>query len=218
NRLSQNWQLWSAARDLYLECVREDPTYAPAWARLGRTYRVIAKYGQTEDPNRYVQLADQAFQTALSLDPDSSLAHNLYTYYEIEQRGAAGDAMIRLLERARAHPTDAEIFSGLVLACRFCGILDASVAAHRRGRQIDPDLSTSVAYTFWMMGDYEQAIAHDHEDMRFMIYYAQPLLGQTEEAIRGLNEMARTSAPTMVSEMYLTMRCALLGMREECIE
>ena len=35
----------TAARDLYRQCLEEDPDYAPAWARLGRVYRVLAKYG-----------------------------------------------------------------------------------------------------------------------------------------------------------------------------
>jgi TolB-like protein len=217
NRLAQSRRLWAAARDLYLECLREDPTYAPAWARLGRMYRVIAKYGHTEDPARQVQLAEQAFQTALNLDPDSSLAHNLYTYFEIEQRGAAGDAMIRLLERARAHPTDAEIFSGLVVACRFCGLLDASVAAHERGRQIDPGLSTSVHYTFWMMGEFEKAIAHDDDELRFMTNYSLPLLGRSEEAIRGLTETVQSLGPGLLNDMLTSTRHALEGNREACL-
>ena len=33
-----------AARDLYRRCVELDPKYAPAWARLGRVHRVMAKY------------------------------------------------------------------------------------------------------------------------------------------------------------------------------
>ncbi len=45
NRLSEDGDTWDAARDLYLESIRGDPDYAPAWARLGRMYRLIAKYG-----------------------------------------------------------------------------------------------------------------------------------------------------------------------------
>jgi adenylate cyclase len=34
NQLSQDRKQWTAARDLYLRAVAEDPQYAPAWARL----------------------------------------------------------------------------------------------------------------------------------------------------------------------------------------
>ena len=44
NKLSTDSAQWELARDLYLRCVEEDPRYAPAWARLGRMYRVIGKY------------------------------------------------------------------------------------------------------------------------------------------------------------------------------
>jgi hypothetical protein len=47
-----------AARDLYVRCVAEDPHYAPAWARLGRCCRIIAKLGG--DPENFRQ-AEGAF-------------------------------------------------------------------------------------------------------------------------------------------------------------
>src|ERR1035438_3851828 len=34
------------ACDLLLRCVQEDPSYAPAWARLGRVYRLLEKFGE----------------------------------------------------------------------------------------------------------------------------------------------------------------------------
>ena len=33
------------AGELYRSALDEDPQYAPAWAKLGRVYRVLAKYG-----------------------------------------------------------------------------------------------------------------------------------------------------------------------------
>ena len=38
-------------RDLYRECVEEDPNYAPAWARLGRCYRFLEKFGEEGPEN-----------------------------------------------------------------------------------------------------------------------------------------------------------------------
>ena len=68
--------------------------------------------------------ADEAFQRALQLNPDLSVAHNLYTNFEVESLGRAKEAMVRLLTRTQSH-SDPEIFTGLVIACRFCGLLDA---------------------------------------------------------------------------------------------
>ena len=54
---------------------------------------------------------------------------------------------------------EGEGFAGLVTACRFCGLLDASAAAHEQARQLDPTISTSAQHTYWMMGEYERALA-----------------------------------------------------------
>ena len=56
------------ARDMYLECLDEGPNYAPAWARLGRAYRFIEKFGEHNESN--LQRADEAFNRAFDLNPD----------------------------------------------------------------------------------------------------------------------------------------------------
>ena len=103
NRISPVVEMLPAARDLYLQCVEEDPRFAPAWAQLGRTYRVLGKYGLAV-PDDCLRLAESAFQRSLELDPDLPLAHHLYAYFEIEEGGRAQGAMVRLLERARDRP------------------------------------------------------------------------------------------------------------------
>jgi len=123
NLVASDTQSWTVARDLYLQCVVEDPQYAPAWARLGRIYRVLAKYGRAEEDEN-LKRAESAFRRALEINPDLSIAHNLYAYLEVDL-GRAPDAMIRLVERARWRNGDPELFAGLVHACRYCGLLDA---------------------------------------------------------------------------------------------
>ena len=45
NQLQLDSKHWPAALDLYRRCVERDPQFAPAWARLGRCYRVMGKFG-----------------------------------------------------------------------------------------------------------------------------------------------------------------------------
>jgi len=130
NQLSYNFGMLPAARDLYLASLKEDPNFAPAWARLGRVYRVMAKYGHGGAEN--LQRAEEAFLAALELSPDLAIAHNLFAYYEIEELGRPQDALTRLLKQARLSPTNSDLLAGLVLTCRFCGLLAASVEADRR--------------------------------------------------------------------------------------
>ena len=70
------------------------------------------------------------------------------------ETGRAVEAFVRLLDRARERRADPQLFAGLVRACRYVGLLDASRAAHERARRLDPTINTSVVYTSAMVGDY----------------------------------------------------------------
>ena len=204
------------ARDLYRRCVELDPKYAPAWARLGRVHRVLAKYGFGDVPEERRQ-AEEAFRTALELNPDLPLAHTLYTYFEIEEFGAAPQALLRLLRLGETRAADPDLYAGLVVACRFCGLLEASLAADRRARRIDPAVRTSVHYTHWMLGDYEQTVVSDLEEIQALRYAAIWMLGRQEEALAGLRAH-EASWPTS-ERFYLTaLRTAFEGDHDGCVE
>lgn len=181
NRLSTNPAEWATARDLYLRAVEADPTYAPAWARLGRVQRNIGKYGRTPEARAEYQRAEGAFRRAFELSPDLPLAHNLYTYMEVET-GRAHDAMLRLLSRLRSRTNDADLFAGLVQACRYVGLLEASVAAYHRATRLDPAIVTSVAHSFFMLGQYQRAIEVDPDYPAYVSIISHLALGQHEEA------------------------------------
>jgi class 3 adenylate cyclase/TolB-like protein/tetratricopeptide (TPR) repeat protein len=159
NQIAYQQNNWALARDLYLEALRDDPEYAPAWARLGRCHRLIGKYAS--DPaerDRELASAEEAFRESLRLNPDLGLAHNLYAQLETE-RGRPREAMTRLLERARLSGPDAEIFAGLVHALRYCGLLEESLAAHELAMRLDGNVRTSVEYTYFVLGRFEEAVA-----------------------------------------------------------
>ena len=132
------------ARDLFREALGEDSRFAPAWAALGRAYRVYGKYYADRDTND--RLAEEAFGKALELSPDLPLAHRYLTHFESEH-GRAGDAIARLLAHALTNRHDAQLFAGLVHACRYAGLLDASMAAHDEAMRLDPTVATGVEYT-----------------------------------------------------------------------
>jgi TolB-like protein len=189
NGLGRYPETWPQARDLYLESIRVDAQYAPAWARLGRVYRLMAKYADTDDP-QLLQLSEQSFRRALAINPELSLAHYLYAQLEMET-GRSLNAVVRLLDRARERRADAQLFAGLVQACRYTGMLDASRAAHARARQIDPAIKTSIAYTSAMTNDYARAIeeARDNDDP--LEGFALAVVGHAAEAIERLQDLRR---------------------------
>jgi eukaryotic-like serine/threonine-protein kinase len=214
NQLGQSTDGWVLARDLYLQCLQEDPAYAPAWAQIGRIYRILAKYVDVDSEENQLRAAD-AFHRALELNPDLSLAHNLYVYLEVEM-GRAKDAMVRLLDRARTRPSEAGLLAGLVQACRYCGLLDASIAAAERAQRLDPNLPLSVTYTYWMSGDYERAMETRDYDLPFIRGYSLSALGRDDEAREVFQALIRV--PHAHARGFGTaMRCILEGDRAGAI-
>jgi eukaryotic-like serine/threonine-protein kinase len=217
NQLAHDSAMMPVAAELYQSALAEDPDYAPAWARLGRVYRLMAKYG-TENIDGYLQQAERAFRRSLEINPDLSIAHNHYTNFEVESLGRAKEAMARLLTRARSQAADPDLFAGLVLACRFCGLLDASLAADRQARRLDPHIRTSVMYTHFMRGDWERAIESDNEELRWVTNWALPILGREQEAITDYRRLAQQRLPRMIVLMMGAASAVLEGKREEAFE
>ena len=138
------------ARQLFDEAVETDPLFAPAWAALGRCHRVVGKY--FEDPVGNDRRAEDALRRALALSPELPSAHRWLTHLEAEQ-GRADVAVARLLGHAKVNRNDAQLFAGLVHACRYAGLIDASIAAHTEARRLDPTVPTSVEYAYLHRSD-----------------------------------------------------------------
>ena len=191
NQLSVDPRQWAVARDLYERCLTEDPRFAPAWARLGRLYHLETKYIESGEGRAQAVAdgharAEAAFKRALELNPDLPIAHKLYAHLEADL-GRAHDAMVRLVSRART--ADAELMAGLVTACRYCGLLDASVAAHRRARQLDSRLPTSVMHTWFMQRDWVTLSKVSVADFPYIVPLALMELGRGNEALPALREV-----------------------------
>lgn len=65
---------------------------------------------------------------------------------------------VRLLQRLQRRRDEPESFAGLVQVTRFCGLLDESLAAHRRAKELDPAIGTSITNTHFLRQEYEAAI------------------------------------------------------------
>lgn len=184
---------WLVSRDLYQRALEEDPRYAPAWALLARIYLLLGKYGA--ETAKYYDLAESAARQALELNPDLAVAHDSYAKIEVAT-GRAKNAMLRLLDRVQIGTNDPAVFSGLVMACRYCGLLDASAAAHEQARRLDPNVSTSAAHTYWMMGRHEEAlVAVDRErDMGGDEAFIHESMGNLDKAIAVFEQRSRQVA------------------------
>ncbi len=156
NELARTYDGLLRARDVYRRSLDLDPGFAPAWAHLGRCERVIGKYIEAAPGSQ--QRAEDAFRHALALSPGLSVAHKFYANLEADM-GQAQRAVVRLLGEAARHGNDAELFAGLVHACRYCGLNQQSIAAHVEARRLDPNVPTSVDETLLLAGEIDQLAA-----------------------------------------------------------
>ena len=215
NQLSVDPKQWNVARELYERCVAEDPRFAPAWARLGRVYHVQTKYIESAggDTDECLTRAESAFKKALAINPDLPIAHKLYAQLEADL-GCAHDAMVRLVSRART--ADPELMAGLVTACRYCGLLDASVAAHQRARALDRKIPTSVMHTWFMQGDWERLAALPVAEFPYIVALALVEFGRGDEALAPLREV-EARMPTRRRHVAVAARALIEGRTAESV-
>lgn len=205
----RSFESMSEARDLLSLCVAEQPDFAAAWAWLGRCARFLHKFkGGTQV---HLELAQAALRRALAIDPDLACAHNFYTPLQVDL-GESRAAALRLIARLARRGNSPDDYAGLVQALRCCGMLDASVAAHERAIALDAAMTTSVPHTFFLRGDYQQAI----ETYRNTHYY----LDAAAWAALGQPILAASLLKTRLGEMTLsplmhTVMASLLAVLEE---
>lgn len=172
---------WADGVELYRAALEEDPEYAPAWARLGRCYHLIGKYaGDPAVTEESFAQAEEALHRALELNPELALAHSYLAQLEVEE-GRSIDGMVRLLRRVSESGAAVDFFVGLTHACRYAGLVEASLAAHERAVEMDPRAVTSVPFTHLLMGRCEEAIEAS-QPHAFSVIHAEMRLGRPDGA------------------------------------
>ena len=75
-------------------------------------------------------------------------------------------------------------------ACRYCGLLEASIAADRQATRLDPLVSTSVDITLAFMGRFDDVFSHPKQDVVSNLMKAESLirLGRVTEALALLDQ------------------------------
>jgi serine/threonine protein kinase/tetratricopeptide (TPR) repeat protein len=215
NEFARSYGGLQQAREAYQRCLELDPNFAPAWAHLGRCHRVIGKFiTPTADSEAR---AEEALKRALELNPRLSVAHKFYANLEADM-GLALRALARLLAEANRHGNDPELYSGLVHACRYCGLYDQSIAAHAEARRLDPNAFTSLEQTLLMTGDIDRIMALDQpsiypggdEGIRII---GLGLAGRLEEARRELVHMREAGPPVAAFQGWTDYLMAWLERR-----
>ena len=178
----------------------------------GGLLRRIGKLGGGSDED--LIRAEAALRRALELNPDLPLAHNLTAQIDIDG-GRARDAMVRLTALATRRSTDPELFAGLVYACRYCGLLGASLRADMRAHRLDPSIKTSAIHTLWMLGKHDAVLASTVE-APVVVAFSLVALGREQDALAFLAEKDKR-VPPRIRQIIGALRALIEGRRDDAI-
>lgn len=204
---------WRQAHAFFVQSLQHDPAFASAWAERGRLERILGKF---EDPTALTE-AESSFRQALAIDPDHGAAQHYYAQLEIDL-GRVDAALARLLDRAWQRRAEPHIYAALVHACRYGGLLDASVAAHRTAARLDPTVPTSVLHTYYMQGDFARGLEEAHRSSDPFEARLLGALGRRDDALAAARrEETRFAAAPLLRAFSTGMRAALEGRRDEAM-
>jgi TolB-like protein len=136
--------------------VQMDPTYAPAWEQLGLHCYFDATY--SDGGEAMYQRSNEAYERALSLDPNLSIAAGQLIAYRVE-RGELGKAYQAAQALVKQRPGSAQAHFTLSYVYRYAGMLEQSTRECNAALAIDPGNYTfrSCAWAFMELGETARA-------------------------------------------------------------
>jgi serine/threonine protein kinase/tetratricopeptide (TPR) repeat protein len=140
-----------------------DPSYAPAWEALARSYYMDGTYGGGGSPA--IEKARAAFGRALEVDPQLISAATWLAGLQVEG-GDLGGALEKSVELVRRRPDSAAAHFNFGYVLRYAGLLDDSARECDAALALDPRNSAwrSCAVTFALAGKYDRAIEYARLD------------------------------------------------------
>jgi hypothetical protein len=103
-----------------------------------------------------------------------------------------------------------------VTTCRYCGLLDASVAAHERAVALEPKIKTSVPHTWFVQRDHARLATIKVAEYPYIVPLSLAELGRGGEALPVLRELEQTMK-TRVPGFVIAARTLLEGNAAESV-
>ncbi len=188
-------------REVFLNAVKEDSTYAHAWAILSHLeldrWRFEFQPGLVAQKS--IDISDEHASKALTLDPSNTLA--LYSLANVHAHRKDYDQFVVMANRVMSvNPCEARAIGWIGMWYAMFENWDAALDYARRARQLNPlDTSTSdVAEMFYALnrGDYESAwsLIEPYQDLK--VRWAQACV-----MLSAFTSQRRELAASILSEM-----------------
>lgn len=154
------------ASEYFRQAIAYDPTYAQAYAGLADCYDLSLEYYERQSPETFANLAKNAAETAVKLNPQlseshASLAFNMWRY---QLNFSAAEAEFRKALELNPNNATAHHWYGLYLASR--GRFEEGKEELRAARMLDPlslIIVTNAGWVDYFARDYDGAIANYQE-------------------------------------------------------
>jgi serine/threonine protein kinase/tetratricopeptide (TPR) repeat protein len=148
-----------------------DPSYALAWAHLGRAYTTNAslQFGGSEQYSK----AQAAYEKALALDP-GLIEARVYLANLLTDTGRVEQAVPMMRAVLAQNPGYAEALWELGYAYRFGGMLQESVEESEKARQDNPSvkINSSAMNAYLYLGEYDKFMQSlPSNDSVYVLFY-----------------------------------------------
>jgi len=125
------------ALDLYAQAIAKDPSFALAWAQVSYVHSWMHWFSVDDSPKQ-VQLAEDAAQHAIALNPQLPEAHIALGYVAYWGKRDYASALGEFEQARKARPNDANVIIAIALVNRRLGKWQIALDQLSRGAALDP--------------------------------------------------------------------------------
>lgn len=213
----------------FQQAIRLNPSYAPAYAGLAMSYRMLASRGFAPPKETYAK-ALQATRKALELDPDSAEAHHELAFVEWRYLWNFAEADKEFKRALELAPDDAAILHSYSLYLKSIGNYVEASRIGSRGIAISPLDSfahTNHGTALALLGRYNEAMQEFNsviakEPGNYYVYERMGAVllwqGKKQDAIAAFEKSLTLSGVTGEKLAWLGYAYAVNGQRAEAMQ
>jgi eukaryotic-like serine/threonine-protein kinase len=213
----------------FREAIKEDPTYARAYAGLADSYATLGN-NRFLAPNESFPKAKAAALKALEIDPDLAEAHASLAFsiwnYDLDW-DAAEKEYKRAIELNPGYPTAYHWYAGYLSGM---GRHTEAIATIKKARELDPlapRINANVGLIFYFARQYDEAIEELQRALQmdpssaaayFYLGMARSQEGEHQQAVAALEKSRQLLNSSPESVLELAFANAVAGNRKEARE
>jgi TolB-like protein/DNA-binding winged helix-turn-helix (wHTH) protein/Tfp pilus assembly protein PilF len=213
----------------FLEAIRLNPSYAPAYVGLAMGYRMLASRGFAPPKETYAK-ALEAIRKALELDPGSAEAHHELGFIEWRYEWNFREADKEFKRALELSPDDAAILHSYSLYLKSIGNFEEASKMGNRGLAISPLDSfahTNHGTVLALLGRYDDAMQEfkgviTKDPGNYYVYERMGAVllwqGRKQEAIAAFEKSLTLSGVTGEKLAWLGYAYAVSGRRDEALQ